>query len=157
YPGGRIQHIVEESELLLCLTEAALSPRAKTLFAGTKLVVLDAEWPRMREIPCCSLSREEVGVSPQDLAYIIYTSGTTGRPKVVMEEHHHVTRFIDAFNEVCATGAEDRVYQGFSLSFDGSVEEIWMAFSNGSALVIPAREAPRFGSELARSLTDLGI
>jgi non-ribosomal peptide synthetase-like protein len=157
YPSGRIQHIVEESELSLCLTETALFPRAKSLFVGTKLVVLDEEWPKIRKFPCYSFSREEVGVSPQDLAYVIYTSGTTGRPKGVMAEHHHVTRFIDAFNEVCATGSEDRVYQGFSLTFDGSVEEIWMAFSNGSALVIPPRDAPRFGGELAQYLTDLGI
>jgi non-ribosomal peptide synthetase-like protein len=74
-----------------------------------------------------------------------------------MTEHRHVTRFVEAFNEVCATGPEDRVYQGFSLSFDGSVEEIWMAFSNGSSLVIPTRDAPRFGDELARYLTDLEI
>ena len=77
-----------------------------------------------------------------NLAYVIYTSGTTGRPKGVMTEHRHVTRFIDAFNEACGTDGDDRVYQGFSLSFDGSVEEIWMAFSNGSTLVVPTRDAP---------------
>ncbi len=156
YPSDRIQHIVEELGLSLCITETALSSQAEAFFAGTKLVVLD-EWPEIEEFACSRLRREEAGISPQDLAYVIYTSGTTGHPKGVMTEHRHVTRFIEAFNEVCATGPEDRVYQGFSLSFDGSVEEIWMAFSNGSTLVVPTRDGPRFGDELGQYLTDLGI
>jgi len=135
YPIDRIQHIVGELGLLLCLTETALSLHAEAFFASTKLVVLGDEWPEIVEFSCSRLCREESGVSPQDLAYVIYTSGTTGYPKGVMAEHCHVTRFVEVFNEVCVTGSEDRVYQGFSLSFDGSVEEIWMAFSNGSCLV----------------------
>jgi non-ribosomal peptide synthetase component F len=59
---------------------------------------------------------------------------------------------VHAFNRVCRTLPEDRVYQGFSLGFDGSVEEIWMAFSNGATLVVPTSDAPRFGNELARYL-----
>lgn len=157
YPSDRIQHIVGEVGLSLCLTETALSLRAEAFFAGTKFVVLDDQWPESGEFSCSRLRRQESGVSPQDLAYVIYTSGTTGRPKGVMVEHRHVTRFVEAFNEVCATGSEDRIYQGFSLSFDGSVEEIWMAFSNGSTLVVPPRDAPRFGDELGQYLTDLGI
>ena len=48
-------------------------------------------------------------------------------------------------------------FQGFALSFDGSVEEIWMAFSNGATLVVPHRDAPRFGNELARYLIEFGV
>ena len=103
------------------------------------------------------MTRTESGVSPTDLAYVIYTSGSTGRPKGVMTEHRHVSLFVDAFNKVCGTGYDDRVYQGFSLSFDGSVEEIWMAFSNGSTLVVPTADAPRFGDELGHYLSSLGI
>lgn len=157
YPSDRIEHIIEESGLLFCLTERTLSLQATAFFAGTKLVVLDEEWPKIGSLSSARLHRKESGVLPQDLAYVIYTSGTTGRPKGVMAEHCHVTRFVEAFNEVCATRPLDRVYQGFSLSFDGSVEEMWMAFSNGSTLVVPARNAPRFSNELAGYLTELDI
>jgi non-ribosomal peptide synthetase-like protein len=157
YPADRVHHIVAESQASICLTEGALSLWAPALFPGATFIVLDEEWPRIAQLPSSSLSNTESGVSPEDLAYVVYTSGTTGRPKGVMVEHRHVTRFVHAFNEVCATGPDDRVYQGFSLSFDGSVEEIWMAFSNGSALVVPTRDAPRFGPELGHYLTDLGI
>ena len=73
-----------------------------------------------------------------------------------MTEHRHVSLFVDAFNKVCGAGYDDRVYQGFSLSFDGSVEEIWMAFSNGSTLVVPTADAPRFGDELGQYLQQPG-
>ncbi len=76
------------------------------------------------------LTRDETGVTPLDLCYVLYTSGTTGRPKGVMTEHRNAHHFVQAFNAVCATRPGGRVYQGFSLGFDGSVEEIWMAFSN---------------------------
>jgi non-ribosomal peptide synthetase-like protein len=43
------------------------------------------------------------------------------------------------------------------LSFDGSVEEIWMAFSNGGALVVGERDTPRFGNDLAQYLARAGV
>ncbi|MBN1910013.1 MAG: amino acid adenylation domain-containing protein, partial [Pirellulales bacterium] len=99
------------------------------------------------------LGREETGVAPSDLCYVIFTSGTTGRPKGVMTEHRNAVRFVAAFNDVCQMGPADRIYQGFSLAFDGSVEEMWMAFSNGAALVVGTGEIVRFGNEVARLLT----
>ena len=89
---------------------------------------------------------------PSDVCYVIYTSGTTGRPKGVMAEHRNVSPFRARVQRVCTTTPQDRVFQGFSLGFDGSVEEIWMAFSNGATLVVRTSETPRFGNELARYL-----
>ena len=74
-----------------------------------------------------------------------------------MTEHRGAFKFVHAFNEVCGTLPHDRVYQGFSLGFDGSVEEIWMAFSNGSALVVGDRQTPRFGNELGQFLAQSGV
>jgi non-ribosomal peptide synthetase component F len=157
YPGERILHIVTQLGPVLCLTETALAEGAERLFGSTRAMVLDASWADVTAWPDAPIPPDESGVGPADLAYVIYTSGTSGRPKGVMAEHRHVTRFMGAFNEVCGTTAEDRVYQGFSLSFDGSVEEIWMAFSNGSTLVVPTRDAPRFGAELGQYLTDRAV
>ncbi|MFB9907644.1 Pls/PosA family non-ribosomal peptide synthetase [Allokutzneria oryzae] len=157
YPEGRIRHIAGELDILLCLTDSARSSAAREFFTDDRVLVLDDEWTDVEDRSDAPLTREDSGVSPGDLAYVIYTSGTTGRPKGVMTEHRNVTRFVAAFNETCATGPGDRVYQGFSLSFDGSVEEIWMAFSNGSTLVVPSPDAPRFGSELAAYLAETGV
>jgi non-ribosomal peptide synthetase-like protein len=154
YPAERIRHILNELGPVLCVTEKQLDVQASSAFTSIPLLVLDDERAGAGGRPTSRLNRADTGVAPNDLAYVIYTSGTTGRPKGVMTEHRHVTRFVEVFNDVCATAPGDRVHQGFSLAFDGSVEEIWLAFSNGSTLVVPPRDAPRFGDELAHYLSD---
>ena len=99
--------------------------------AGASVVAIDdpcQPWPALSTM---RLSVEQTGVAPSDLCYVLYTSGLTGRPKGVMTEHRNVVRFATAFNEVIPVRLQDRVFQGFSLGFDGSVEEIWMAFRTG--------------------------
>jgi amino acid adenylation domain-containing protein len=157
YPTERIRHIVAELGPAVCLTESGLAPKAEEAFRGTRVILLDAHEAAVSRRSDVPIGRNESGVSPADLAYVIYTSGTTGRPKGVMAEHRAVAWYVEAFNEVCGTRVGDRVYQGFSLSFDGSVEEIWMAFSNGSTLVVPTGDAPRFGDDLGRYLGAHGV
>jgi non-ribosomal peptide synthetase-like protein len=151
HPDERIRYIVEEAEITALLTERAQLARISTLFYG-RIIVLD-DSAEIAAAPASRPSRVETGLSPHDLCYIIYTSGTTGRPKGIMTEHRNAVHFVRAFNEVCRTIPEDRVYQGFLLGFDGSVEEMWMALSNGATLVIGSKDAPRFGNDLARYLT----
>jgi non-ribosomal peptide synthetase-like protein len=156
YPGDRIRHIVEEADLALLISQESLLGRIRDLFGGP-IVSLDGSAEEIASRPTVPLSRAEIGVTPDDLCYVIYTSGTTGRPKGVMTEHRNVHHFVLAFNSVCTTTTFDRIYQGFSLSFDGSVEEMWMAFSNGAALVVGTKDTPRFGNDLARHLAQAEI
>ena len=156
HPDERIRFIIEEAELPLIICEEALVDRIKTVFGGT-LVSLDGNAAEIAAQPTTRLTRSETGVTPDDLCYVIYTSGTTGRPKGVMTEHHNAHHFVLAFNAVCTTGPNDRIYQGFSLGFDGSVEEIWMAFSNGATLIVGTKDTPRFGNDLAQYLSQARI
>lgn len=156
HPIERVTHILGESRPALLLTDAHLARLAAARFAGT-ILVLDELEPELARRPDRRLARSEAGVAGEDLCYVLYTSGTTGRPKGVMTEHRQAVRYVHAFNEACGTGAADRVYQGFSLGFDGSVEEIWMAFSNGSALVLGSRDTPRFGDDLSAFLAASGV
>ena len=141
YPGDRIKDILIESESILLLTDSALYGRAQESFSG-RVLNLDILSEEILSQSSERIHSSTSGVTPKDLCYVIYTSGTTGRPKGIMTEHRNVIKFVYAFNEVCATGRDDRDYQGFSLTFDGSVEEIWMAYSNGSVLVAPKRASP---------------
>ncbi|MBI3555429.1 MAG: AMP-binding protein, partial [Deltaproteobacteria bacterium] len=156
YPGERLRHIFTESEATVLLTESSLASKAREHFEGIVLE-LDTQAHAIAANPTTRLTREQTGVRPNDVCYVIYTSGTTGRPKGVTAEHRHVVKFAAAFNKICGTTPDDRVYQGFSLTFDGSVEELWMAFSNGSALVVGDAETPRFGDELAAYLESRGV
>ena len=67
------------------------------------------------------------GGSSEHLAYVIYTSGTTGRPKGVMVEHGQISNLIAANLREFDFGPNDRILQGSSLSYDSSVEELFMA------------------------------
>ena len=150
HPDERIRYILEETGAAVVLTEQARRARLCNIFSGRVIPVDDA--PELASASASRLSRADLGLSPSDLCYIIYTSGTTGQPKGIMTEHRSVVHFARAFNKVCGTTPEDRIYQGFQLGFDGSVEEMWMAFSNGATLVVPEKGAPRFGNDLARYL-----
>jgi non-ribosomal peptide synthetase-like protein len=156
HPDERIRYIVEEAELELLLSEQALADRLRRAFGG-EIVALDSDAAAIAAEPSRRIARADIGLEPGDLCYVIYTSGTTGRPKGVMTEHRNAFHFVLAFNEVCITARQDRIYQGFSLGFDGSVEEIWMAFSNGAALVVGTKDTPRFGNDLARYLAKQGV
>ncbi len=156
HPDERIRFILAEADTAAVLSERAQLARMSRLFGG-RIVLLDDQILLEDQAGLAAASaarplRTDTGLSPHDLCYVIYTSGTTGRPKGVLTEHRNAVHFVRAFNQVCKTGPRDRVYQGFSLSFDGSVEEMWMAFSNGATLVVPAQDAPRFGNDLARYL-----
>lgn len=152
HPDDRIRFIAEEAEIAVILTVARLQPRLGKLFQG-HVIALDDAAGDIASRPSHRLTRRDTGLTPSDVCYVLYTSGTTGRPKGVVAEHRNVTHFVAAFNKACMTTPEDRVFQGFSLGFDGSVEEIWMAFSNGAALIAGNDETPRFGNDLARHLT----
>ncbi len=84
---------------------------------------------------------EQISTST-DLAYVIYTSGSTGKPKGVMIEQHSVVNLIASQTKSFQVQATDKILQFSALSFDASVEQIFLALFNGATLVI-APEATR--------------
>ena len=87
------------------------------------------------------LLAEKNSVSPRaakssDPAYVIYTSGSTGQPKGIVISQRGICHFLRAENELLGVRADDRVYQGFSVAFDMSFEEIWISYLVGATLWI---------------------
>lgn len=83
-----------------------------------------------------------------NLAYVIYTSGTTGRPKGVLVEHRSVVNLIEGDVAYFDLDQEDRIAHCSSPAYDSSIEETWMAFSVGAALVLLDDETVRLGPDL---------
>jgi len=71
---------------------------------------------------------------PDDPAYVIYTSGSTGAPKGIVIRHRSICHFLRAENALLGIHETDRVYQGFSVAFDMSFEEIWISYLAGATL-----------------------
>lgn len=100
---------------------------------------------------------EDEDADPRDLCYVIYTSGSTGRPKGVMVEHRNAVHLVEAEGRIFGVGPSDRVYQGASLCFDLSVEEMWLAFRSGATLIAATPEMTQSGPDLSRHLTEAGV
>ena len=152
FPEERVRYILRVAGIETVLISETLRAKAENLNPGT-IVSLDDQ-DQVSKFSSKRVLRQEVGTKSSDLCYVIFTSGTTGKPKGVMAEHRNAVKFIDAFRRVCALTSEDRVLQAFSLGFDGSIEEIWMAFSSGAALIVCPADVTRLGDELARVINE---
>ncbi|MFI4919270.1 MAG: Pls/PosA family non-ribosomal peptide synthetase [Legionellales bacterium] len=86
------------------------------------------------------------------LCYIIYTSGSTGRPKGVEITHNSICHYVSVASDLYTMTPCDKVYHGFSLAFDASLEEVWMALANGAALVVCTDKDTRSGVGLLEFL-----
>jgi len=125
---------------------------ATETYARTGLEIVDLE-AEIAE----SLESAPAAPSPQrgfgeQLAYVIYTSGSTGRPKGVEIAHRGLLNLLAENARLCGYGAESRVSQLASLSFDASALEILAALSGGGTLVLMPREGHLSGAALGEKL-----
>ncbi len=152
YPADRIDYILSDGGIkTIVTTEDLVKAKAIEL---TSVVCVDLQAGRIALEPTTRLERQLVGTTDRDLSYVIYTSGSTGRPKGVEIEHRSSTNYIRVVNEsVYHIQPSDRVYQGFSIAFDASVEEVWCTFAAGATLVVGSIDQTRSGADLALFLT----
>ena len=87
-----------------------------------------------------------------DIAYIIYTSGSTGTPKGISISHSNICHFLRSENSVLGVLSTDKVYQGFSCSFDMSFEEIWISYLVGASLWVAPKVIIADPDAIAESL-----
>jgi amino acid adenylation domain-containing protein len=155
YPAERVGTILAD-----CGAAAVITTEALTSKCGAhrpRAVLVDGHAEAIAARPDHRLTRADTGLVADDLCYVIYTSGSTGRPKGVLIEHRSACHLVRAEGVLFGVGPDDRVYQGFSLAFDASVEEVWLAFSSGAALVVGTAEWVRSGPELASRLAAAGV
>lgn len=91
-------------------------------------------------------------VLPEDPAYVIYTSGSTGKPKGILISQRSICHFLRSENAVLEVAQADTVYQGFSVAFDMSFEEIWIAYLVGATLWLGPKEISGDPEALPRAL-----
>jgi len=71
-----------------------------------------------------------------DSAYILYTSGSTGKPKGIPISQAQICHLVRSEQAVLGILPEDKVYQGFSVSFDMWCEETWISYFAGACLFV---------------------
>lgn len=152
-PPDRVTYIANDADVHLVITSSDLAINLSDLrrtLLEVDLVehVLDAA-PAHRPAP---------GATEDDVtAYVIYTSGSSGRPKGVEVAQSSICNFIDVVTGVYDVRPSDRVYQGMTISFDFSIEEIWPTWAVGATLVTGPDDERRLGAELADFLDQAGV
>jgi len=97
------------------------------------------------------------GALPSHTAYVIYTSGSTGKPKGIAISQGSIAHFLRSENARLGVREDDVVYQGFSVAFDMSFEEIWISYLVGATLWLPPREITGDPEQLPRALAAQGV
>ena len=117
-------------------------------------ILLDVAERDITAKPNTRLTAAEKAPPVDQLAYLIYTSGTTGNPKGVVIEHPSICNFVRVAAELYGFRPGDRVYQGMTIAFDFSVEELWVPLIAGATLVPGKPGASLVGDDLADFLRE---
>ena len=148
-PVERIQVCLDDAQAKGLVSCEALAPK----LAGSPHTVWTAE--RLSQPVAQPLRRS--GVLPEHPAYVIYTSGSTGRPKGIAIHQGSICHFLRSENTQLGVQHGDRVYQGFSVAFDMSFEEIWISYLAGATIWIAPKEVTTDAESLPGVLTANGI
>ena len=152
FPADRIAFILADAQVQTVLTLA--SHRAKLAGLDLTVIAIDEAARQAAQLPSSRLSDAEKGAPVDELAYLIYTSGTTGKPKGVAIDHASICNFVRVAAEVYGYAQNDRVFQGMTLAFDFSVEELWVPLLAGATLIPAPPGGSLVGADLARFLKD---
>ncbi|WP_079106403.1 Pls/PosA family non-ribosomal peptide synthetase [Streptomyces hygroscopicus] len=148
FPPDRLRYIVADASARMVLSLSRLAERTRPLADMAESVFLDRVRSRVAEQSPDRPGAPAAGEPADGLCYVIYTSGSTGRPKGVAVGHRAVCNFVRVASEVYGLTRDDRVYQGMTIAFDFSVEEIWVPWMTGATLV-PRPDGPSLlGAEL---------
>jgi non-ribosomal peptide synthetase-like protein len=146
-PVERLSACLEDAQAAGIVSCDEFAPR----LAGLGRTVWTAE-ALLRPLTSTTPLLRRVGSAPTDPAYVIYTSGSTGKPKGIAINQNSICHFLRSENAVLGVHGADRVYQGFSLAFDMSFEEIWISYLVGATLWIAPRELTADPEALPRAL-----
>ena len=152
YPAERVHFILTDCDAKILIST---SPTIDKLTGLTCLkILLDKDRNKLDIQSSLNLSAGETKIKSDDTAYAIYTSGTTGTPKGVKISHFAVCNLVRTEGKIFGVKQEDKVFQGFSLAFDASVEEIWLAFYSGATLFVGTEEIMQSGPGLSKILKE---
>ena len=156
FPADRISYIVGDAGVGLVVTTAGARGRLDGL--PVPVLCLDDDAGELAaedsRRPAPAVTQPYAPERGDGLCYVVYTSGTTGRPKGVAIDHSAICHFVGVAAEVYGVRPDDRVYQGLTIAFDFSVEEIWVAWAVGATLVPRPSGGSLLGADLHEFLTE---
>lgn len=137
-PADRIAVCLADAEARGIVTTASFAAKLTASCSAWTFPGLLAEGMEIAEP--IRVDARALGARPDDPAYLIYTSGSTGTPKGIVISGRNICHYLRAANEIYGVGADDVVFQGASVAFDLSMEEIWLPYLAGASLFVATAE-----------------
>jgi amino acid adenylation domain-containing protein/non-ribosomal peptide synthase protein (TIGR01720 family) len=135
FPKERLSYMIEDAGAPVLLTHERLAAGLPEY--GGRVVLVDADAEEINGYDGENLPRR---ARPDNLMYVIYTSGSTGRPKGTGVSHLAATNHFLTTKALMGLGPDERVLQFYSLSFDGSLEQIGPSLVSGACLYLREKE-----------------
>ncbi|MCW6510121.1 amino acid adenylation domain-containing protein [Hyphomicrobiales bacterium BP6-180914] len=135
-PVDRIAVCLSDAEARYILTNAGFAAKAGGHLPCPALVAADLVDPA----DATPVNARALGATPDHPAYMIYTSGSTGVPKGIVITGRNICHYLRAANTLYHISSEDLVFQGASVAFDLSMEEIWIPYLVGATLFVASAE-----------------
>ena len=132
YPSDRVEYMLKNSG-------------AKCVISTDNLIKNLSYYPTFVDITTdfAYYDFKDISYSSSNLAYILYTSGSTGTPKGVMIKHSSVVNHVYGINERFSNSisSNDICLSIANISFDASLQEIFIALLNGCTLHLLENDA----------------
>ncbi|WP_407670482.1 non-ribosomal peptide synthase/polyketide synthase [Nocardia suismassiliense] len=105
-------------------------------------------------LPLDSVSRTDIGVHPDNVAYAIYTSGSTGRPKGVVITHRQMVNQFRWAQRAYPHDTGDVVLHKTPITFDISTWELFWPLQTGASIVVAEPDGHRDPVYLAKIIAE---
>jgi amino acid adenylation domain-containing protein len=138
YPHERVSYMLSDSQSRLLIDAAELS----------RFAAVSDQY---------SVSSPLRDVDADNIAYVIYTSGTTGQPKGVMVCHRNIVNYITYQRREFGITADENILQLSRISFDASVEQIFIALLSGARLTLINKDLLLAADQIESLIDEAGI
>ncbi|OUC99959.1 non-ribosomal peptide synthetase [Streptosporangium minutum] len=129
WPAARRAVVIDDARVVVQLNDSGEHDAGEP-----EAVAVDLDEWRFGPYPT---ENTEVAVPGPALAYVIFTSGSTGRPKGAMIRHEAISeRLLWQVDEILGFGPDDASLFKAPLSFDISINEIFLPLVCGGRLVV---------------------
>ena len=151
-PIDRIAICLQDAEAKGLLTSNTLAEKAAAtnLPIFTPLKLIDST-------DTCKVDARANGATTSSPAYMIYTSGSTGVPKGIVISQRNICHYLRSSNTSLDVQNSDIMFQGASVAFDLSMEEIWIPYLVGATLWVATPDVMAEADRLADVLIEAGI
>lgn len=146
FPPDKTTAMAEAADLDAIIVDSACAAFLP-IFAGrsdVRLVMPEFEGHEVKGLQATILNKSDLlniaplqalpPLSAEDVAYLLFTSGSTGKPKGVPVTHANAIYFMDVMSRRYKITSGDRFSQTFDQTFDLSVFDLFVAWSNGACV-----------------------